>query len=358
MSIEKRADTTKTTYRVRWREGKQARARNFPTYDMAVAFEAERIRTKYMGGFAPGAPSGETIGAWLQTWQDRYGSEWAQTTRHQRRDVLGRWVTPIIGHVPLRDFGPARAAAYRADLLSRGASPKTVNGVISVLSAAMGRAVSEQRIPSNPVTGLRSYPSVVLRPRALTPVEVEAIRQAMPTDRDRLVVSVLAYAGLRPGECVALVWGNVTPVSLIVDRSAQYGQVVPTKTRRVRTVPLQAPLRDDLAATTPGRPGDLVVPGAMGGVLTWRNWVRRVWAPATQAAGVRAVPYDLRHTFASLLIHEGVPVTYVSAALGHASPRMTLDRYAHVFDNAHISPLRSLADAVTLARQGMAGQSH
>ena len=40
------------------------------------------------------------------------------------------------------------------------------------------------------------------------------------------------------------------------------------------------------------------------------------------------VPYDLRHTFASLLLSSNVPLLYVSKQLGHAKPTTTLDHYA------------------------------
>ena len=40
-------------------------------------------------------------------------------------------------------------------------------------------------------------------------------------------------------------------------------------------------------------------------------------------------PHGLRHLHASLLLHEGIPVTAVSARLGHANPQITLTTYAH-----------------------------
>ena len=39
--------------------------------------------------------------------------------------------------------------------------------------------------------------------------------------------------------------------------------------------------------------------------------------------------YDLRHTYASLLLAEGAPITYVAAQLGHRKPTTTLRYYAH-----------------------------
>jgi hypothetical protein len=63
----------------------------------------------------------------------------------------------------------------------------------------------------------------------------------------------------------------------------------------------------------------------------WQNWRRRVFDPAAKAVGIpEAVPYDLRHSFASLLIHEGrLSVVEIAAQLGH-SPPMTLNTYGHV----------------------------
>jgi integrase-like protein len=45
--------------------------------------------------------------------------------------------------------------------------------------------------------------------------------------------------------------------------------------------------------------------------------------------------YDLRHTFASLLLAQGVPITYVAAQLGHSKPTTTLQWYAHWIPSGH-----------------------
>jgi integrase len=75
----------------------------------------------------------------------------------------------------------------------------------------------------------------------------------------------------------------------------------------------------------------------------------RTLRQAARAAGVEAVPYDLRHTFVSLLVHEGRSVPYVAAMTGH-SPRVCLERYAHAFAEAQLGASVPMADAIAAAR--------
>ena len=57
----------------------------------------------------------------------------------------------------------------------------------------------------------------------------------MPTEQDRTLVSVLAYAGLRPGEALGLRWGDVGERTILVERSVALGEV--KETRRGQAVP-------------------------------------------------------------------------------------------------------------------------
>ena len=65
---------------------------------------------------------------------------------------------------------------------------------------------------------------------------------------------------------------------------------------------------------------------------------------------MKATPYDGRHTYASLLIHEGRSPLLVSAALGHASGELVWRRYAHVFEEARLAPEVGMVDAIEQAR--------
>jgi integrase len=192
--------------------------------------------------------------------------------------------------------------------------------------------------------------------RPLAPVAVEAMRAAA-NPRDATLLSVLAYAGLRPQEALALQWGDVRVRTLLIQRAVSLGLEKDTKTRAHRTVRLLAPLREDLLAwqLRSGRPGEavLVFPGPEGRLwtkTTYDNWRKRAFDRVCKAAKENATPYALRHSFASLLIHEGRSVIYVARQLGHDA-RLTLTTYGHVMDELDEAPRLAAEDAIRAARQ-------
>ena len=74
------------------------------------------------------------------------------------------------------------------------------------------------------------------------------------------------------------------------------------------------------------------------------------FARAATAAGVPdATPYTLRHSFCSLLLHEGRSVVYVAKQLGHGA-QLTLGKYGHVIDELEDAPRVSAEDVIRAAR--------
>jgi integrase len=135
-------------------------------------------------------------------------------------------------------------------------------------------------------------------------------------------VSVLAYAGLRPGEALALTWEQIGERTILVERSLALGELKETKTRSTRSVRLLAPLRSDLNTLRIrlGRPGDadLIFPRPDGGPWRETDWRNCVFQPAAKQAGLESIrPYDLRHSFVSLLIAERRTIIEVAKRATH-----------------------------------------
>jgi integrase len=351
VSIQKRGGR----YVVRWRRDGRQLARTFHRKSDAEAFELEQRRNAQLGAHAPSAPSRQTLGEWFGEWWAAESPLWSQATRVQRAHSLDRWIVPYVGGARLSDFGAKRAREWRSQITATGATPSVANHAQAVLSAALGYAVRDGHLPANPCATLRKLPVLVHRPKALTPLEVETILAALPSQRDVVLASLMVYAALRPGEALALTWDSVTDHLLIIDRSWSYGRLSHTKTHHRRTVEIVDPLRDDLAMHRPARTqrGALVVANQSGGYLDVNNWRGRVWAPACRTAGVDAAPYDLRHTYASLLIHEGRSLPFVAASMGHSRATTTLNHYAHMFDEQRLDTAVPMVEAIRRARSGV-----
>src|SRR5207253_9790195 len=87
-----------------------------------------------------------------------------------------------------------------------------------------------------------------------------------------------------------------------------------------------------------------------GGGLRVRLWRQRCWLPATKAAGLVGLrPHDMRHTAVAIWINAGANMLEVSKRAGHTSVSFTLDRYGHLFPEAH-DALTERIEAVATAK--------
>jgi integrase len=350
-------------WRVRWREGgrgSRARTRTFERKADAVAYDDELRRRRRLGelGLLPG--SQETLDEYVcQTWAQTHAVTLSAKTAKHYAGVYDLHIGPYLGGCKLGELSAEMISRWQAERIAAGAGREIVLKALMLLGSILQRAVEGERIARNPARIVRKVkrgPRREVRP--LAPVTVEKLRAAS-RERDAVLISVLAYAGLRPQEALAVCWGHVRDRTILVERAVSLGELKDTKTRAHRTVRLLGPLREDLAAWrhSRGKPADveLVFPGPHGRPFTktdWDNWRNRAFDRACRAIELEgARPYDLRHSFASLLLHEGRSVMYVARQLGHAAT-LTLSTYGHVIDELDDSPQIPAEDAIRAARSG------
>ena len=360
MSVEKTQRIGgEIVWRVRWRQHGRNRARTFSTRRDAADFDAEVRRQRRAGSLGALDAGGESLGEYVtEAWAVTHAVTLALKTRLHYASLYDHHLRPFLGSVALRDIDPETIGRWQADRLTAGAGPVAVRQALDLLGSVLEHALVSGRISENPVRRVKK----AKLPRreevqALSPATIEAMRIALGA-RDATVVSVLAYAGLRPGEALGLRWSDVRERTILIQRSISLGEEADTKTRHHRTVRLLAPLAADLRSwrMAAGRPDNnqLVFPGQHGQPWTlaaYQSWRRRAFHRAAQSAGlVHARPYDLRHSFASLLLHEGRSVIYVARQLGHDA-RLTLTRYGHVMDELEDTPRIEAEAAIADARR-------
>ncbi len=363
MSVEKLERASGVVWRVRWRDEQgQPRSRVIGKKGDALAFDQELKRSKRLGAGTPTFNNRETLAEFSQLWWARHAKpNLARHTQESYASALDVHIIPRLGDTRLTSLTTELLSDMRADMAASGVGEQAIRKVLAVLQSILERAVEWRHVEANPVRAVRKpgqHRTRVVRP--LSPVTVELMRgYLLETDRraDATLVAVLAYAGLRPGEAIGLRWQDIGERTILVERSVAFGEIKSTKTGGVWTVRLLTPLKDDLAAwrelSSRATDADLVFPAPDGS--PWnadraRNWRKRAFAEAAEHTGVpQARPYDLRHSYVSLLIAQGASVIEVARQAGHA-PTMTLSTYAHLFDELDGGDRRPAEEQIIAAR--------
>lgn len=362
MSVERvvRKDGS-VAHRVRWREGGQNKSRTFDRRRDAEDFDAAiRLRKRAGGVMAISAGDQELADFVADWWTVHAEPNLRRSTLEQYAMLLDVHILPRLGGLRLREFTPELVARFRVDLERAGAGRVSIAKSLTLLHGIFERACEWGRLQANPARSVRK-PSQA-RQRSVVPLApetVEAIRSKLLERgriRDAALVSVLAYEGLRPGEALALAVDRLRDRTIVVDAAASLGTIEDTKTTgSVRSVGLVRQVATDLAEyrLASGVRSGLLFPGVDGKPWTkeiWGNWRRRIYQPVARELGLESArPYDLRHSFVSLLIHEGRSVVEVAAQAGH-SPTVCLRTYAHVFAEFNPAHRITAEERIRLAR--------
>ena len=360
-------------------EGKQVR-RSVTGPTKRVVLERLRELSNAVDSGQTPAPRDFTVRRFLEQWlADVLPGTVAATTEVQYGNIVRLYIIPEIGQVRLRSLQAKDVSRMLQKLAASGKSPNTQRLARSVLRRALRSAEREGVVPRN-VAALADGVKLG-RPdnagKALTPDQARRLLDHVRGDRYEAAFVVGLALGMRRGEILALAWDDLdldgAPPRLTVTRNlvrlpGMGLRLQDTKTsgsRRTIQMPAQVvdvlrrhrldQLQERLVVGPewPEKPlgADLVFRAPFGTPAdpdNFRNHTYRV----TEAAGIgRRSPHQLRHSAASLLIAQGVPMKIVSETLGHSSIRITADVYGHLFDEAGAIA----ADAMTAALWGAEG---
>jgi integrase len=357
------------------RERRSQRARLFDRKGDARRFEADLNRRRQLGALATTPRSRITLAEFMdEDWWPRHAiPNLAEDTRRRYLEIWRTHLEHRVGGVEVQAFTPLIVEDLRDGMLKADVPLATQRKTLMLLQGILRRAVLRGLIPANPVqvvTKPRQPPAPP--PRPLPPEMVERIRLQMLTawassgrgtgrsreelewwrHRNAIMVSLLAYGGLRPAEDRAARWEDVDGRTL---------HVVASKTGRARDIELLEPLARDLEewlAIAGSRNGSGLIFPTMDGDAwkrqDWQNWRRRVYQPAATAAGVTGDlrPYRLRGSFVSLLLWEGHSLAYVAEQAGHSIATLA-KHYAGVIRELEASPRKPAAEAIAEAREAV-----
>ncbi len=330
-------------YRARW-EGPDGRdrSRTFLVKRDAERFVLELHRQAALGGLyqAPTQPLGEFLDGWLV----RYERRVRQSSADRVRDVLPH-LSPF-RRTTLDALRPADVEDHISALSAR--APRQAELALRVLKQVLSDAKVRGLTANEALFRIRAPHHEPREMRFLSWGEVDQLATNTIEPYGNLV-RLAALTGLRQGELFALLDRNLDlgARTLTVEAGVYAGQLVPVKTRASRRrVDLAeaaiSALRAQLAARRPS-PLGLVFASPQGEILNDDNFRHRIFAPAVRRSRVGPVRFhDLRHTYATLMVAAGAHAKYLQAQMGHASIRVTLDLYGHLYPDANRTVLREL----------------
>lgn len=255
---------------------------------------------------------------------------------------------------------PAKIEKFIGERQAAGMPIATIRKILISLNQIMKYAIRHGYISQNPL-------SVAERPRAsqvdeggegkkirvLTPAEIKAFLDAVKDQKYRALFMLAIMSGARQGELLGFKWPDVDwkASQIAVERTFNNGAWYQPKTKGSRRrIDLGPAMMRELKlwrVACPPNELDLIFPNEAGGPINHNNLVSRHFLPALKAAGIEKLRFhDLRHTHASLLIDQGENIKYIQAQLGHSTPTVTLNVYAHLMKSTNQGAARRLEDSI------------
>jgi integrase len=310
--------------------------------------EAQKVLNKLLGKRDGGELVHDTrtsLNEWLDKWLALKEGSVRGSTHKGYETLLRLYVREPLGEKRLLQLTRPQVQAVYDSMKQKGLSPSTVKHTHAALRAALNDAIEDGLLIRNPAAKVTLPLRQEHKPlRALSQEQVDSFLSVAEESRWYPLYVLLLFTGMRPSEALALKWRDIDwmrrkvsitkmlcttgtgwkfqdPKSKESRREVSIGQIT-------AQVLLEHQERQRAAvANTHG----LVFIGETGEPVDRHNILRREFRPLLKKAGLSESVrlYDLRHTYATLRLLNNDNVKFVSAALGHANIKLTLETYQH-----------------------------
>ena len=310
-----------------------------------------------------------TMATWLRTWYELYSKPNVRpSTANYYHRSIEQHVIPRIGNIKLSQLTSRDIQKLYRDLQENGRlrevqrakkpglSNATVRGIHMMLHNALDRAVKERLILRNPTEDCIIPKIEKQEMKILHPEDMSAYLQAADNHGVLPMFYLELVSGVRKGELVALLWDDLDTASRIISVSKQAavrnGEITisrPKTETSVRRISIPQEAIDLLIQEHEKHPDNpYMFPSPKTGGMYYPDSVVNLHKKLLKDAGLEHIRFhDLRHTFATMALQNGVDVKTVSSMLGHYDAGFTLRTYTHATRQAQNEAAEKMGSFMT-----------
>lgn len=251
------------------------------------------------------------------------------------RIAIHKYILPVIGGVKLSTLHDEHV--YRVMNTAKELTGENrANTILKHLTSILHFGVQGRRITFNPCNSVKPFKVESPKIEVLTLEELNKLLSVCDSLREKTIVALGGYLGLRRGETFGLRWSDIdlTEGSIRIERQLSKGEEKETKTENsVRQLPMPGALREILRqfaeeSFIKGRRNYLFV-GCRGKRLQAERWCRSTFPQLVEKAGIdkHITFHNLRDSFATLNVDAGTDPGMLSKLMGHHSAAFTYDKY-------------------------------
>lgn len=299
------------------------------------------------------ASSRETVAGFLESWLRSIALHVRPKTLESYRHAVKTLIVPVIGSVKLQALKPEHVKTMMTRLKANGYALRSVAYARSVLRIALKAAEDEHLVTRNVAERVRAPKVPRAEIQSLTLKDAQKLMAKVAGTPGAALITMILSLGLRIGEALGLRWKDVDLKAKTLQivqayqiqehedgtREGVFVEVKTTKSRRALKMSdaLAKILRDHKRAQAERRLSigelwqehGLAFPSNVGTPIHPRNATRTLHSALKKAGLDQVGLHSLRHSAATILLAQGVPLFKVSDILGHSSIRVTSDTYRH-----------------------------
>lgn len=306
---------------------------------------------------------------------DEYLADWLTSCKISIRqntwihyEQLNRcYITPRIGNIRLTDLKTVHIQRFYNQMIEEGVGIPTIQKIHAVLHRALEQAVKASIISRNPASYAQPPKKSITEMDILSESQVSQLLVAAKGHRLEALFHLAVISGAREMELLGLKWNDVDWIQRTIKVERQLvrprGEGVKfssPKTRHGRRVitlgqksieilrsHYDRQQEERLSAKENWKEHGLIFTTSNGTPIHPRNLLRD-FKKVLKNAGLPDIRFhDLRHTSASLLLSQGIPVIEVSRRLGHSRASLTLDVYGHLIPGMQSQVAELIDELVT-----------